>query len=240
MPNGSSAQSPDLRAHVLDSIDETHRGRSGQPRSGIRNHSEVPEPQEQFATDPSICRSIADLSCRQLRRSPVGCLDAFGNPDLHKDPGKISHASLAETVISRDGPQIKRASLLKRMENLECADIICQPDPDLEDTGLSQQLRRNLKIGFLPQTEEIHSAGRGCLNQAGQVTVSRSEAGPRLGIETDELLLAKVLQRPFQILCGSDEAHIAPVSAYGKARHFLPGYCAHNFNWPGSCHGNSH
>jgi hypothetical protein len=96
-----------------------------------------------------------------------------------------------------------------------------------------------MKIGFLPQTEEIHSTGSGCLNQAGQVTVSSSDTGPRLGIESDELLLAKVLQRPFQILCGSDEAHFAPVLAYGKVRDFLPGYCAHS-NWPGSRFGNSH
>ena len=105
--------------------------------------------EEQFAADPGICRSIADLSCRQLRRSPVGCLDAFGNPDLHEDPGKISHASLAETVISCDGPQIQRASLLKWMEKLECADIIRQPDADLENAGLSDQLRRNLKMTSL-------------------------------------------------------------------------------------------
>ena len=71
---------------------------------GIRNHSEAPEPQEQFAADPGIRGGIADLSCRQLRRSPVGRLGAFGNPDLQEDPGKISHASLSETAISRNGP----------------------------------------------------------------------------------------------------------------------------------------
>src|SRR5947208_2910489 len=126
------------------------------------------------------------------------------------------------------------------MEKLECADIIRQPDPDLENIGLSDQLRRNLKIGFLLQTEEIHSARGSCLNQARQVTVARSEAGPRLSVEADELLLAKVLHHVFQILCCSDEAHIALVSADGKVRHFLPGYRARDFAWQGSVGGNSH
>src|SRR2546426_5371227 len=207
---------------------------------GIRNHSEAPEPQEQFAADPGIRGRIVDLSRRQLRRSPVGRLGALGNPDLQEHPGEISQASLSETAMPRNGAQVEHAHVLERMQKLERADIIRQPDPDLEGSGSCQQLRRNMKIGFLPQTEEIHSAGSGCLNQAGQVTVSRSETGPRLSIKTDELLLAKVLQRAFQILCGSDEAHIAPVSAYRKARHFLPGYCTHNFDWPGSCRGNGH
>src|SRR6185295_10074219 len=116
------------------------------------------------------------------------------------------------------------APFLERMQQLERTNIIRQPDPDLEGSWACQQLRRNMKIGFRPQTEEIHSARSGRLNQAGQVTVSSFEAGPRLGIETDELLLAKILQSRFQILCGLDKAHITPVSAYGKVRHFLPGY----------------
>src|SRR5580698_3243464 len=98
-----------------------------------REHSEVFEAQVQLAASPRVGGGVTDLLFRQVRRGPVRCLRAFGNPEAEKKPGQVAHARLLEAVALRDLSEIENRSRIERKQELQLPEVVPDADARLDD-----------------------------------------------------------------------------------------------------------
>jgi len=178
----------------------------------------------EFPADPGIHGRISHLGGGQDIPGPVGTLGPLRDPETEENGGEPPEPVILDLHLPGQVAEIDETGLLEGSQLLELPDIIVQGGPGLDDVRRLEDGPEGTGEFQVAKLEKIDASRSGKLDQRGRIGLPLLERGPRLRIETQDLLPAKTLEGRFHLLLRADHMDGPLKTADRQGVDLLPGH----------------